>query len=110
MGAKMQGADAQEVDGAGRKRGDGGGKAGQREDKVMTPTVFDTNVLVRALLSLQSPPVRLLELAVGGKNRLILSPHLLEELERVFAYPSCRGFSGKIKSNPANWLRSPPKS
>ncbi|MBM4285100.1 MAG: putative toxin-antitoxin system toxin component, PIN family [Deltaproteobacteria bacterium] len=53
----------------------------------MIRTVFDTNVLVSALLCPASPPAKLLELALQGKIRLILSPHILQEVERVFFYP-----------------------
>ena len=53
----------------------------------MIRAVFDTNVLVSALLSPESPPARLLELALQGKMRLIFSPQLLEEARRVFSYP-----------------------
>ena len=56
----------------------------------MIRVVFDTNVFVSALLTPHSPPGRLLELALQGKMRLLISPQLLEEIERVLDYPKVK--------------------
>lgn len=52
--------------------------------------VLDTNVLISAVLSRSGAPAQLLELWLGGAFELVTSPKLLEELERVLAYPKIR--------------------
>jgi putative PIN family toxin of toxin-antitoxin system len=56
----------------------------------MIRAVFDTNVLISALFSPKRPPAQLLELALQGKIRLIISPHLIAEIERVLTYPKVK--------------------
>ncbi len=53
----------------------------------MIRAVFDTNVFISALFNPKRPPAQLLELALQGKIRLIVSPQLIEEIERVLTYP-----------------------
>jgi putative PIN family toxin of toxin-antitoxin system len=48
--------------------------------------VLDTNVLISALL-FHGPPRRVLELAVTGRARLVVSPSLVEELQGVLTRP-----------------------
>jgi putative PIN family toxin of toxin-antitoxin system len=45
--------------------------------------VLDPNVLVSAYISPHGAPARLFELSLSGDLRLVLSPRLLTELERV---------------------------
>ncbi|NBJ14768.1 MAG: putative toxin-antitoxin system toxin component, PIN family [Dehalobacter sp. 4CP] len=49
--------------------------------------VFDTNVIVSAILSKKSKPGRILEMAIQGKFLLVVSPYIWKEIERVFQYP-----------------------
>lgn len=53
----------------------------------MIRVVLDTNVFVSALLVPDSPPARILELALQGSLRLIISPAILKEIGSVFQYP-----------------------
>lgn len=66
----------------------------------MIRAVFDTNVLVSALFNPQRPPAQLLELALQGKIRLIFSPHLIVEIERVLTYPKVKKLLKKRKTAP----------
>jgi uncharacterized protein len=52
--------------------------------------VFDPNVLVAALLSPSGPPAMLITRWIAGDFELVVSEHLLEELERVLGYPKIR--------------------
>src|SRR5258707_339158 len=49
--------------------------------------VLDTGILIRASAKTTGPARRLLELIVTGKHALVVSPSLLEEVERVSNYP-----------------------
>jgi len=49
--------------------------------------VFDTNVIVSAILSKKSKPGRILEMAINGNFLLVMSPFIRKEIERVFQYP-----------------------
>lgn len=49
--------------------------------------VLDPNVIVSALLSPTGAPARVLRAWIDGAYELIVSPALLDELERVLAYP-----------------------
>jgi putative PIN family toxin of toxin-antitoxin system len=51
--------------------------------------VLDTNVLVRAFVSARGPAAEVLRRVATG-HRLLLSPYLLDEVERVLAYPRLR--------------------
>lgn len=53
----------------------------------MIRAVFDTNVFISALFNPKRPPAQLLELALLGNIKLIISPQLIEEIDRVLAYP-----------------------
>ena len=52
--------------------------------------VLDANVLISAFLSPTAAPSRILQLWLNGDFELIVSPHLLSEVERVLAYPKLR--------------------
>jgi uncharacterized protein len=66
----------------------------------MIRAVLDTNFLVSALLNPQRPPARVLELALLGKIRLIISPQLIKEIERVLTYPKVKKLFKKRKTSP----------
>ncbi|MHB8070043.1 MAG: putative toxin-antitoxin system toxin component, PIN family [Desulfobaccales bacterium] len=53
----------------------------------MIRVVLDTNVFVSALLVPDSPPARILELALEGEVLLVLSPGIIREIGRVWQYP-----------------------
>ena len=52
--------------------------------------VLDPNVLISAFLSPTGTPARLLVAWVQGAFELIVSPSLIDELERALAYPKLR--------------------
>ena len=52
--------------------------------------VLDANVIISGLLSPAGNPARLLSAWERGEFELIVSPALLEELERALAYPRLR--------------------
>jgi uncharacterized protein len=52
--------------------------------------VLDPNVLISALLSRDGTPAKLIALWLRGEFELIVSPQLLDELERALAYPKIR--------------------
>jgi putative PIN family toxin of toxin-antitoxin system len=49
--------------------------------------VLDANVLVSALISVKGTPARLLAYWQEGKFDVVVSPAMLQELERVLHYP-----------------------
>ncbi len=53
----------------------------------MIRAVLDTNVLVSALLTPNGPPAKILELALEGRLRIIISPAIIREIGLVFHYP-----------------------
>ena len=52
--------------------------------------VLDANVILSGLLSRAGAPAQLLERWRLGEFELVISPRLVEELERAFAYPKVR--------------------
>jgi putative toxin-antitoxin system toxin component, PIN family len=68
--------------------------------------VVDVNVLISALLSSSGAPAAVLRAWLDGHFELIVSPLLLEELERALAYPKLRRRIpvGEAKSF-VDWLR-----
>ena len=52
--------------------------------------VLDPNILISALLSPDGAPAELLTCWLRGEFELVISERLLDELERVFAYPKIR--------------------
>lgn len=53
----------------------------------MIRVVLDTNVLVSALLTPDSPPAEILESVLEGRLRIIISPAIIREIGVVFQYP-----------------------
>jgi putative PIN family toxin of toxin-antitoxin system len=49
--------------------------------------VLDANVIISAVISPRGSPARILRLWEGEEFELIISPPILEELERVIHYP-----------------------
>jgi len=68
--------------------------------------ILDPNVIISALLSRGGTPAKVLRAWLEGRFDLIVSPLLLEELERALAYPK---LSERIKAEKAagliDWLR-----
>lgn len=56
----------------------------------MMRVVLDTNVFVSAFLTPDSPPARILELALEGQLRLVISPGIIREISQVFQYPKVK--------------------
>ena len=52
--------------------------------------VLDPNVIISALLSPSGSPARVLRLWLDGAFEVVVSPLLLEELERTLGYPKLR--------------------
>ena len=52
--------------------------------------VLDPNVIVSALLSPNAPPARTLQAWQEGRFELVVSPLLINEVERALAYPKLR--------------------
>lgn len=51
------------------------------------PVVLDPNLLVSAALSAKGAPAEIIRRRLAGEFELLVSPKLLEALERVLAYP-----------------------
>ena len=66
--------------------------------------VFDTNVLARAHQLADGPARRVLLYVVAGSDVLILSQHLLQELERILAYPRLLKRSGMTPFDISEYL------
>ncbi|MFA5109813.1 MAG: putative toxin-antitoxin system toxin component, PIN family [Desulfobaccales bacterium] len=52
--------------------------------------VLDTNVWVSAMLAPDHSPARILEFALNGKVRLVISPGIITEIRRVMQYPKVK--------------------
>jgi putative PIN family toxin of toxin-antitoxin system len=67
--------------------------------------VLDTNILVRANAKARGPARELLQLLVASPQHvLLLSPFLLQELERVFSYERVRASSKLTDEEIAEYL------
>lgn len=66
--------------------------------------LFDTNVLARAHQLAHGPARRLLLAVISGSNVLVLSPYLLQELQRILVYPRLLKHSGLTPSDVAEYL------
>jgi putative PIN family toxin of toxin-antitoxin system len=66
----------------------------------MIRAVLDTNVFISALFNPQRPPAQLLDLALQGKIKLIISPQLIGEIEGVLTYPRVKKLLKKRKAAP----------
>jgi len=68
--------------------------------------VFDTNILVRAHANARGPARELLLLVTATPaHKLLLSPFLLQELERVFGYPRVRKSTRLTDDETSEYLR-----
>ena len=56
----------------------------------MIRAVLDTNVWVSAMLTPDKPPAKILEIALTGRMRLIISPGIIAEIGRVLQYPKVK--------------------
>ena len=61
--------------------------------------VLDSNVLISALVSPTATPSRILQRWLDGEFELIVSPHLLSEVERVLAYPKLRARVDRLEAD-----------
>jgi putative PIN family toxin of toxin-antitoxin system len=52
----------------------------------MIRAVLDTNVIVSGILTPKSVPATILKLGLEGKFKLVISPHVIEEIGRVIRY------------------------
>jgi putative PIN family toxin of toxin-antitoxin system len=67
--------------------------------------VLDTNILVRANVKAKGPARELLQLIVNSAEHiLLLSPFLLQELERVFSYGRVRAATKLTDDEVAEYL------
>lgn len=68
--------------------------------------VLDTNILARAHQRAQGPARKVLLHVISGPDVLVLSPHILGELERVLSYPRLLKRSGLNSRDIAEYLES----
>jgi putative PIN family toxin of toxin-antitoxin system len=66
--------------------------------------VLDTNVLARAHQLAHGPARRLLLAVIAGPDVLVLSPHLLQELQRILVYPRLLKHSGLTPSDISEYI------
>lgn len=60
--------------------------------------VLDPNVIISAVLSPSGSPAKVMRAWLDGAYELIVSPLLLEELERALGYPKLRARVGDVES------------
>ena len=53
----------------------------------MINIVIDTTVLVSGMLTPGRAPAQLFELVLAGKIKLVISPQIIQEIQRVLEYP-----------------------
>lgn len=53
-------------------------------------TVLDVNVIISGLLTSEGSPAQVLRFWLAGAVEVVVSPRLLEELERALGYPKLR--------------------
>jgi putative PIN family toxin of toxin-antitoxin system len=53
----------------------------------MIRIVLDTNVFISGVLTPGRAPAQLLELVLSGKIKLVISPQIIQEIQRVLQYP-----------------------
>ena len=56
----------------------------------MIRAVLDTNVWVSAILAPGNPPAKILEFALTGEMRLLISPEIIREIGQVLKYPKVK--------------------
>ena len=52
----------------------------------MIRAILDTNVIVSGILTPKSVPATILKIGLEGKFKLVISPQVIEEIERVIRY------------------------
>lgn len=57
--------------------------------------VLDTNVILSGIIVPHNPPAQLLTLAQEGRFKIILSPKIIQEIQRVLGYPRLAKFMAK---------------
>lgn len=57
--------------------------------------VLDTNVILSGIIVPHNPPAQLLTLAQEGRFKIILSPKIIREIQRVLGYPRLAKFMAK---------------
>ena len=68
--------------------------------------ILDVNVIVSALLSRGGTPAKILRAWLEGRFELIVSPLLLDELERALAYPNLADrIPADVSEKLLGWLR-----
>jgi uncharacterized protein len=81
--------------------------------------LFDVNVLIAGLLSRTGAPARLLGKWLEGEFELVVSDHLLDELEKTLARPKLRrlinddetrAFLDLLRGGLAEWVEDPDAS
>lgn len=69
--------------------------------------VLDPNVVISGLISSPGAPAKVLGAAQSGRVELIVSPLVIEELQRALGYPKLRRVIGADEGAQAvEWLRS----
>jgi putative PIN family toxin of toxin-antitoxin system len=66
----------------------------------MIRVVIDTDVFISAMFNPKRPSAQLLELALQGKIKLIISPSIIGEIDRVLTYPRVKRLLKKRKLSP----------
>ena len=66
----------------------------------MIRVVLDTNVFVSAILSPEGQPARILELALEGRMKVVVSPSIVREIWQVFQYQKIKRLLKKRKLTP----------
>ena len=69
--------------------------------------LLDTNVLVRAAKPTDNPARKLLRILRRDPHVLLVSPFLLEEVERVLRYPRVRQLHGLDEAEIQAFVASP---
>lgn len=68
--------------------------------------ILDPNVIISALLSRDGAPAKVLRAWLEGRFDMVVSPLLLEELERALAYPKlAERISAEETKGLIDWLR-----
>jgi len=57
--------------------------------------VLDSNIFISAIIKPGSNPARILDLALAGKIRLVLSDDILTEIKKVMQYPKIARLHGR---------------
>jgi putative PIN family toxin of toxin-antitoxin system len=66
----------------------------------MLKIVLDTNVFLSGILSPNRGPAKILDLIISGKCKLVSSPQIIQEIQRVTQYPGIIRLTKKRKIRP----------